>query len=51
MDINPANFKLLLLDYRDKEPEAVAREMAALAKERFKNPSIILSASFYSRGE
>jgi hypothetical protein len=51
MDINPANFKLLLLDYRDKEPEAVAREMAAIAKERFKNPSIILSASFYARGE
>lgn len=51
MDINPANFKLLLLDYRDKEPEAIAREMAAKAKERFKNPSIILSASFYARGE
>jgi hypothetical protein len=51
MDINPANFKLLLLDYRDKEPEAVAREMAALAKERFTNPSIILSASFYARAE
>ena len=51
MDINPANFKLLLLDYRDKEPETVAREMAAIAKERFKNPSIILSASFYARGE
>jgi hypothetical protein len=51
MDINPVNFKLLLLDYRDKEPEAVTREMAAIAKERFKNPSIILSASFYARGE
>lgn len=51
MDINPANFKLLLLDYCDKEPEAIAREMAAIAKERFKNPSIILSASFYARGE
>jgi hypothetical protein len=51
MDINQANFKLLLLDYRDKEPEAIAREMAAIAKERFKNPSIILSASFYARGE
>jgi hypothetical protein len=51
MDINPVNFKLLLLDYHDKEPEAVTREMAAIAKERFKNPSIILSASFYARGE
>lgn len=51
LDINPANFKLLLLDYRDKEPEAVAREMAEKAKGKFKNPSIILSASFYARGE
>jgi hypothetical protein len=51
MDINPANFKLLLLDYRDKEPEAVAREMASEAKARFKYPSIILSASFYARAE
>ncbi len=51
MDINPAHFKLLLLDYRDKEPEAVAREMASKAIEKFKNPSIILSASFYARGE
>ncbi len=51
MDINPANFEILLHDYRDKEPEAVAKEMASIAKERFKNPSIILSASFYARGE
>jgi len=51
MDINPANFEILLHDYRDKEPTAIAREMAAIAKERFKNPSIILSASFYARGE
>ena len=51
MDINPANFEILLHDYRDKEPTAVAREMASKAKERFKNPSIILSASFYARGE
>lgn len=51
MDINPANFEILLHDYRDKDPVAVAREMATKAKERFKNPSIILSASFYARGE
>jgi hypothetical protein len=51
MDINPAKFEILLHDYRDKEPEAVAREMAAIAKERFKNPTIILSTSFYARGE
>ena len=51
MDINPANFEILLHDYRDKEPVAVAREIAAIAKERFKNPTIILSTSFYARGE
>ncbi len=51
MDINPAIFEILLREYSDKEPEAVAREMATIAKERFKNPSIILSASFYARGE
>jgi hypothetical protein len=51
MDINPANFEIILHDYRDKEPEAVAKEMASKAKERFKNPSIILSTSFYARGE
>ncbi len=51
LDINPANFEILLHDYRDKGPEAVAREMASKAKEKFKNPSIILSTSFYARGE
>lgn len=51
MDINPANFEILLHDYRDKEPVAVATEMASKAKERFKNPTIILSTSFYTRGE
>jgi hypothetical protein len=51
MDINQANFEILLHDYRDKEPEAVAREIASKAKERFKNPTIILSASFYARAE
>ena len=51
MDINPSNFEILLHDYRDKEPEAVAKEMASKAKEKFKNPSIILSTSFYARSE
>ncbi len=51
MDINPANFEIILYDYRDKEPEAVAKEMAEKAKGRFKNPTIILSTSFYARGE
>jgi hypothetical protein len=51
MDINPANFEVLLRDYSDKEPDAVGREMALKAKARFKNPSIILSVSFYARGK
>jgi hypothetical protein len=51
MDIKPANFEILLYDYRAKEPVMVAREMALKAKERFENPSIILSASFYARGD
>jgi hypothetical protein len=51
MDIKPANFEILLHEYRGKEPTAVAGEMALKAKVRFKNPSIILSASFYARGE
>ena len=51
MDINRANFEVLLHDYRDQEPEEIAREMTLKAKERFKNPSIILSASFDARGE
>ena len=51
MDINPANFEVLLHDYRYKEPDEVAKEMTLKAKERFKNPSIILSASFHARGE
>jgi len=51
MDMNPANFEILLHDYRDKETLAVATEMASKAKERFKNPTIILSTSFYTRGE
>jgi hypothetical protein len=51
MDINPANFEIILHDYRDKESEAVAKEMTSKAKEKFKNPCIILSASFYARGE
>jgi hypothetical protein len=51
MDINPANFEILLHDYRDKEPEVVARELASKAKEIFKNPTFILSASFCARAE
>jgi hypothetical protein len=51
MDMNPLHFKILLHDYRDKDPEAVARTMATEAKERFKNPSFILSVSIHAREE
>ena len=45
LDTNPAYFKILIGDYRDKQPEALAREMAAEAMQAFENPSTILSAS------
>jgi hypothetical protein len=45
VDMNPSHFKLLLQDYRDKDPEFVAREMATVAQDTFKNPSFIVSAS------
>lgn len=51
MDINPAHFKILLHDYRDKDPEAVARQMAVEAKEKFKNPSFIISVSIHALEE
>ena len=51
LDINPSQFKILLQDYRDKDPEAVAREMAGEAKEKFNNPSFIISTSVHATGE
>ena len=51
MDMDPLHFKILLQDYRDKDPEAVAKQMAATAKEKFKNPSFIISASIHTAGE
>ena len=51
MDMKPSHFKILMQDYRDKDPEAVAREMSAIAKELFKNPSFIVSASINAREE
>jgi hypothetical protein len=44
-DMNPANFMVLLEEYRDKDPEILAATMARKAKEQFKNPSFILSNS------
>ncbi len=51
MDMNPSYFKILLHDYRDKDPEAAAQKMAVAAKERFKNPSFIISVSIHAREE
>ena len=50
LGMNPSHFKILLQDYRDKDPEAVAKEMAVKAKEKFKNPAFIISNSFHSAG-
>ena len=46
VDIDPSHFMILLEDYRDKDPESVAKEMAVKAKDKFKNPSFIISNSF-----
>jgi len=51
VDMHPSNFEILLKDYRDKDPEAVAKEMAVKAKEKFKNPSFIISNSFHAAGK
>ncbi len=45
VDMNPANFMVLLEDYRDKDPVILTQSMARKAKEQFKNPSFILSVS------
>ena len=45
LDINPEHFTILLEDYRDKDPIALARDMAATAKATYEHPSFILSAS------
>jgi len=45
MDIDPANFRILLEDYSSKDPEVLTRTMALKAKELFKNPSFIISNS------
>ncbi len=45
LDMDPSNFMVLLEDYSDKDPEVLTQMMARKAKERFKNPSFILSIS------
>jgi hypothetical protein len=51
LDLNPTHFEILFGDYRDKDSNAVAKEMATRAKEKFKNPSLIISASIDAKGE
>ncbi len=47
LDLDPSNFMVLLEDYSDKDPEILTQTMALKAKERFKNPSFILSISIH----
>ncbi len=49
LEINPGYFRILLQDYRDKDPIAVVSTMTVSAKELFKNPVFIVSASINSR--
>lgn len=51
LDMNSSNFQLLLEDYRDKDPEELARSMARKAKKQFKNPAFILSCSIDVKDE
>jgi hypothetical protein len=51
MDMHPSHFKVMLQDYRNKEPVALVREMSVTAKGFFKNPSFIVSASFNATDE
>lgn len=51
LDMNPLHFTIMLQDYRDLDPGAVAREMAQIAREKFSNPAFIISASIHTTGE
>jgi len=51
VDMNPDHFKVLLHDYRDKDPYTVTRLIATEARGSFKNPAFILSVSVDVKGE
>ena len=51
LDMNPSNFMILLKDYSEQDPEALAIAMARKAKEQFENPSFILSLSMDVKSE
>ncbi len=43
LDMDPSKFMVLLEDYSDKDTDLLTQSMARKAKERFNNPSFILS--------
>ena len=45
LDMDPAKFMVLLEDYSNKDSEVLTQTMALKAKDRFKNPSFIISNS------
>ena len=45
LNMDPSKFMVLLEDYSDKNPVLLTQSMARKAKERFNNPSFILSIS------
>ncbi len=51
LDMDPSCFMILLENYQDKDPVALAGEMAGQAKQQFKNPSFIISGSVYVKSE
>ncbi|WP_336517127.1 FIST N-terminal domain-containing protein [Pollutibacter soli] len=51
LDLDPSGFILLLEDYSDQDPVALAGAMAAKAVEKFKKPSFIISGSVYVKPE
>ncbi len=51
LGMDPSHFTILLEGYRDKDPRAVAKEMALTAKEKFSNPAFIISTGIHATGE
>jgi hypothetical protein len=51
VDMDPANFMILLEDYNEKVPKDLSQTMVRKAKEQFKKPSFILSISMDVKSE
>lgn len=45
LDVNPASFTVMLEEYKEEDPVAVAKRMTQAALQRFQHPSFILSNS------